>query len=115
MVAIASWAATKSAAELVALAGEELPTTLKSNDLVKDVAGAAKKDDKVSAAVFSIVDDCDTSQAEIAKVIAQVVGVEAGFHGSLISTFAKMNMSDVIEDVNDKVRRSRLLPLQLAH
>ncbi|KAL8286398.1 hypothetical protein RQP46_004415 [Phenoliferia psychrophenolica] len=101
-VAIASWASTKSATELVALAGEELPTTLKSNDLVKDIPGAAKKEDPVRVAVFTVVDDCETTQKEIASLIAEVVGVQSGFHGALISTFAKMNMSDVIEDVNDK-------------
>lgn len=67
--------------------------------------GAAKKDNKVSAAAFNIVDDCATTQADIAKVISEVVGVEAGFHGTLISTFAKMNMGDVIVDVNEKVCR----------
>ncbi|KAK4698968.1 hypothetical protein P7C70_g7303, partial [Phenoliferia sp. Uapishka_3] len=101
-VAIAAWASTKTAEELVQIAGEELPTTLKSNDLVKGITGAAKKEDSVTAAVFNIVDDCSTTQAEIAKVIAEVVGVESGFHGSIISTFAKMNFGDVIEDVNDK-------------
>lgn len=102
-VAIAEWAAKNGAAAVLSQAGEELPTTLKSDDLIKDVAGAAKKEDKIRAAVFSVVDDGETTQKEIAKVIEEVVGVEAGFHGSIISSFAKLNMGDVLEDVNDKV------------
>ncbi|ORY74263.1 hypothetical protein BCR35DRAFT_293345 [Leucosporidium creatinivorum] len=101
-VAIAEWAAKNGAATVLSQAGEDLPTTLKSNDLIKDVACAAKKEDKVRAAVFSVVDDGETTQKEIAKVIEEVVGVEAGFHGSIISSFAKLNMGDVLEDVNDK-------------
>lgn len=102
-VAIAEWSARNGAAAVLSQAGEDLPTTLKSNDLIKDVAGAAKKEDKIRAAVFSVCDDGETTQKEIAKVIEEVVGVEAGFHGSIISSFAKLNMGDVLEDVNDKV------------
>ncbi|KAM0754794.1 hypothetical protein T439DRAFT_321839 [Meredithblackwellia eburnea MCA 4105] len=101
-VAVAVWASSKSRDEITSLAGEELPTTLSSDSLVKDIPGAAKKDSDITAPVFSIVDDGETTTAQIAKVIAEVVGVEAGFHGTLISQFAKMNMKDVIEDVNEK-------------
>lgn len=114
-VAIAEWTAKNGASAALSQAGEDLPTTLKSNDLVKDVAGAAKKEDKVRAAVFTVVDDGQTTQKEIAKVIEEVVGVEAGFHGSIISSFAKLNMGDVLEDVNDKVNpiRSTSMGLQM--
>lgn len=102
-VAIAEWAAKNGSAAVLSQASEDLPTTLTSNELIKDVAGAAKKEEKIRAAVFSVVDDGETTQKEIAKVIEEVVGVEAGFHGSIISSFAKLNMGDVLEDVNDKV------------
>lgn len=88
---------------MLSKAGEVLPTTLSSNDLIKDVSGASRKEDKVRAAVFTLVDDGETSQKEVAKVIEEVVGVESGFLGSVVSQFAKMNLSDVLEDVNEKV------------
>lgn len=103
-VAIATWALSTRTSTVLSTAGETLPTTLKSNDLIEDVPGAARKEDVVRAVVFQLVDEGDTTQADIAKVIEEVVGVQAGFHGSIISSFAKLNMGDVLEDVNDKVR-----------
>lgn len=108
-VAIALWALPLPRAEILQLAGEDLNSTLASNALVEPIPGAAKKEETgVRAAVFNVVDEGETTQGSFAKIISEVVGVEAGFHGSLISTFAKMNMGDVIEDVNEKVRRSCL-------
>ncbi|SCV67661.1 BQ2448_5272 [Microbotryum intermedium] len=101
-VAIAAWALSQGSEQALALAGEDLPTTLKSDDIIQNVQGAARKGDKVKAAVFTLVDDGNTVQADIAKVIGETIGVEAGFHGSIISSFAKLNMGDVLEDVNEK-------------
>ena len=96
------WAAKTPKDERLRLAGEELPTTLTSNELIKGVEGAAKKEDKMETVVFNLVDDGGTTQADIAKAVGEAVGVEAGFHGTIISSFAKLNMGDVLEDVNDK-------------
>ncbi|KDE04910.1 hypothetical protein MVLG_04667 [Microbotryum lychnidis-dioicae p1A1 Lamole] len=101
-VAIAAWALSQGSERSLALAGEDLPTTLTSDDIIQTVQGAAKKGDKVTAAVFTLADDGDTVQANIAKLIGETIGVEAGFHGSIISSFAKLNMGDVLEDVNEK-------------
>lgn len=102
-VQVARWTFEKGSTQVLELAGELLPATLSSDNQVKDVPGAAKKKDVVRAAVFNLVDDAATTQGLIAKVISEVVGVDAGFHGSIISSFARLNMSDVLEDVNDKV------------
>ena len=96
------WAAKTAKEDRLRLAGEELPTTLKSNELIKGIDGAAKKEDSARAVVFSLVDDGSTTQADIAKAVGEAVGVESGFHGTIISSFAKLNMGDVLEDVNDK-------------
>ncbi|SCZ93541.1 BZ3500_MvSof-1268-A1-R1_Chr6-3g08727 [Microbotryum saponariae] len=101
-IAIAAWALSQGSERSLALAGEDLPTTLTSDDIIQTVQGAAKKGDKVKAAVFTLADDGDTVQADIAKLIGETIGVEAGFHGSIISSFAKLNMGDVLEDVNEK-------------
>ncbi|PBP27374.1 putative NAD dependent epimerase/dehydratase [Diplocarpon rosae] len=52
---------------------------------------------------FNMVDDGQTSQGIISKIIGELFGIETGFHGQIISTFARLNMDSVVEDVNDEV------------
>lgn len=52
---------------------------------------------------FNIVDKGQTSQGTMAEIIGQVFGIKTGFQGQLISTFARMNMDSVVDDVNDEV------------
>ncbi|GAA5982380.1 hypothetical protein JCM11641_006964 [Rhodosporidiobolus odoratus] len=101
----ASWAAkTGSRSSILAAHSETLPSTLSSNSQIEALAsaGAAKKEEELKAAVFNAVDDSQTTQKDMAKIIEEVVGIKSGFHGSIISSFAKLNMKDVVEDVNDK-------------
>jgi nucleoside-diphosphate-sugar epimerase len=53
--------------------------------------------------IFNIVDKGQTSQGTMAEIVGQVFGIETGFQGQLISTFARMNMDSVVDDVNDEV------------
>ncbi len=53
--------------------------------------------------IFNIVDKGQTSQGTMAEIIGQVFGIETGFQGQLISTFARLNMDSVVDDVNDEV------------
>lgn len=53
--------------------------------------------------MFNVEDGGATNQKTIAKMIEDSVGVKTGFHGSIVSTFAKINLSDVVEDANEKV------------
>jgi hypothetical protein len=52
---------------------------------------------------FNIVDDGQTSQGTMADIIGKLFGIETGFQGQLISTFARLNMDSVVDDVNDEV------------
>jgi hypothetical protein len=52
---------------------------------------------------FNVVDKGTTTQGAMAEIIGQVFGIETGFQGQLISTFAKMNLDSVVDDVNDEV------------
>ena len=52
---------------------------------------------------FNLVDKGQTSQGAMAEIIAQLFGIETGFQGQLISTFARLNMDSVVDDVNDEV------------
>src|ERR1700712_3801448 len=50
-----------------------------------------------------MVDKGQTSQGTMAELIGKLFGIQTGFQGQLISTFARMNMDSVVDDVNDEV------------
>ncbi|OBT70156.1 hypothetical protein VE03_00517 [Pseudogymnoascus sp. 23342-1-I1] len=52
---------------------------------------------------FNIVDHTNTSQGQLATHITEICGIKTGFVGSLLSTFARMNMDHVLEDINEHV------------
>ena len=52
---------------------------------------------------FNVVDKGATTQGAMADIIGQIFGIETGFQGQLISTFARLNMDNVVDDVNDEV------------
>lgn len=64
-----------------------------------------KWDDKTMGKVptFNVVDKGVTTQGALADIIGQVFGIETGFQGSLISTFAKLNLDSVVDEVNDEL------------
>lgn len=66
--------------------------------------GKAKWDAKSMGNVptFNIVDKGATSQGTIADIIADIFKIETGFQGQLISTFARLNLESVVDDVNDE-------------
>jgi nucleoside-diphosphate-sugar epimerase len=53
--------------------------------------------------VFNVVDKGATTQGVIAEIIAQMCDIKTSFQGQLISTFARLNLDSVVEDVNDEV------------
>ncbi|TIA88836.1 hypothetical protein E3P99_02357 [Wallemia hederae] len=54
------------------------------------------------APLFNLVDDSDATQSSVAEQIAKVFHVKTGFLGGLISAFAKMDIEEMVEDVNEK-------------
>ncbi|KYK55402.1 NAD dependent epimerase/dehydratase family protein [Drechmeria coniospora] len=52
---------------------------------------------------FNVVDDGETTQGTLASIIGGLFKIETGFQGQLISTFARMNLDSVVDDVNDEV------------
>ncbi|OAV97375.1 hypothetical protein PTTG_00115 [Puccinia triticina 1-1 BBBD Race 1] len=65
-------------------------------------AGMPARDQLVKAPFFNLVDDGDTTQGLMASIAEKVVGVKVGFYNKVVCQFAKLNMIDVIEDVNEK-------------
>lgn len=68
------------------------------------VHGKQNWDEKAYGAIplFNIVDRGDTSQGTMSTLIGNIFKIETGFQGQLISTFAKMNIVSVVDDVNDE-------------
>lgn len=64
--------------------------------------GTVSKED-TNVPIFNIVDHGDSTQGTYAKIIATVFGIKTGFHGTLISQFARLNMNSVIDDLNDEL------------
>ncbi|SPN96721.1 probable C-3 sterol dehydrogenase/3-beta-hydroxysteroid dehydrogenase and related dehydrogenases [Cephalotrichum gorgonifer] len=52
---------------------------------------------------FNIVDRGVTTQGTMADLVAEIFGIETGFQGQVISTFARLNMDSVVDDVNDEL------------
>ncbi|CAG8955322.1 hypothetical protein HYFRA_00011304 [Hymenoscyphus fraxineus] len=53
--------------------------------------------------IFNVVDHGQTNQGTMAEMIAQIFKIKTGFQGHLISTFARLNMDCVVDDVNDDI------------
>ncbi|RAL66194.1 hypothetical protein DID88_005866 [Monilinia fructigena] len=72
---------------------------------------------------FNVVDKGETSQGTIAELIGEIFGIKTGFQGQLVSSFAKLNMDSVVDDINEEVlvpgliflRRRVLHDLALLH
>ncbi|CAI7630669.1 unnamed protein product [Penicillium discolor] len=86
---------------------------LKINTLhVKDAASAlfeaakwrAAKgfvDPKDGVVTFNVVDHNDTKQEHVANALTEVFGLKVGFVGSLASQLAKLNLDDLLDDMNE--------------
>ncbi|PNP43741.1 hypothetical protein TGAMA5MH_04022 [Trichoderma gamsii] len=53
--------------------------------------------------IFNVVDKGTTTQGTMAEIIGEIFKIETGFQGTLISSFAKLNLESVVDDVNDEV------------
>ena len=51
---------------------------------------------------FNIVDDGATSQGHTADIIAEIFKIDVAFQGTVISSFARLNLDNVVNDVNDE-------------
>lgn len=89
---------------------ESLPSTLTSNESISSLPTAARKEEEITAVVFTVVDSGVTTQKEIARIVEEVVGVKVGFYGSLVSGLARLNLGGASEDANDKVRFPLISP-----
>ena len=52
---------------------------------------------------FNIVDMGDTKQETLSTIVARLFDIETGFQGSIVSQFAKLNLDNVVDDVNEDI------------
>ncbi|MCJ1354638.1 MAG: hypothetical protein MMC33_004627 [Icmadophila ericetorum] len=53
--------------------------------------------------IFNIVDKGSTSQQTLSTIIAAIFNIQTGFQNALINAFAKFNLENVVDDVNEDV------------
>ncbi|KAF2806046.1 NAD dependent epimerase/dehydratase family protein [Mytilinidion resinicola] len=53
--------------------------------------------------IFNLVDQGNTSQGDMANLMHAVFNIDTGFHGTIISAFARLNLDHVVDDVNDEL------------
>ncbi|KAF9735930.1 hypothetical protein PMIN06_006843 [Paraphaeosphaeria minitans] len=85
---------------------EDLRTnTVHVDDVVRALWTGAKwfiEAPRTSPQTFNIVDHGNTSQGVMAVLMHDTFNIGTGFHGTLISTFARMNLDHVVDEVNDE-------------
>ncbi|XP_071098921.1 dTDP-glucose 4,6-dehydratase-like isoform X1 [Haliotis cracherodii] len=52
--------------------------------------------------IYNLVDKGDTTQGRISELVSEIFDINFDFVGSIMSNMAKLNMTNVVEDINDK-------------
>ncbi|KAF2186975.1 NAD dependent epimerase/dehydratase family protein-like protein [Zopfia rhizophila CBS 207.26] len=52
--------------------------------------------------IFNVVDHGNTSQGVMSRLMHETFNIDTGFHGTLISAFARLNLDHVVDEVNDE-------------
>ncbi|KAL3899587.1 MAG: hypothetical protein SGCHY_001934 [Lobulomycetales sp.] len=68
----------------------------------KSQGGGRAEGDLNGPCVYNLADKTDTDQGKMNEFIRQIFGIDTGFQGTVLSSFAKMNLESVTEEVNDK-------------
>ncbi|XP_043270051.1 uncharacterized protein YbjS [Venturia canescens] len=72
---------------------------------VRDVARAmwhvAEREDTLGQ-IYNLVDEGDSTQGSISASVSELFNINHDYWGTTLSTFAKADMSSVVEEVNDK-------------
>ncbi|ROT35455.1 NAD dependent epimerase/dehydratase [Sodiomyces alkalinus F11] len=65
--------------------------------------GKTSWDSSLGAPTFNVVDKGTTTQGTMADIIGELFNIDTGFQGQLISTFARLSLDSVVDDVNDEL------------
>ncbi|CAO3588258.1 unnamed protein product [Absidia cylindrospora] len=58
--------------------------------------------DHKEAPIFNLADKQDTDQETVNTYLWAIFGIEMGYHGNVVSTFAKMKLNSVLEGIYEK-------------
>ncbi|KAF8245908.1 NAD(P)-binding protein [Wilcoxina mikolae CBS 423.85] len=53
--------------------------------------------------IFNIVDHGDTNQGSMQAHISKIFNIKTGFHGTIVSQFAKLNLNSAVDEENDEL------------
>ncbi|CCX30165.1 hypothetical protein FPQ18DRAFT_57416 [Pyronema domesticum] len=53
--------------------------------------------------IFNIVDSGDTNQGSMQAIISKIFNIKTGFHGTIVSNFAKLNLNSAVDEENDEL------------
>ncbi|KAK0520182.1 hypothetical protein OC834_007131 [Tilletia horrida] len=78
----------------------------KDEDEIKRILSQAQdicpRDKTPRAPVFNVVDGDNTDQGKILETVGKAFNIETGFVNTAITTWARLNLSSVVDDVNAK-------------
>ncbi|XP_022196147.2 uncharacterized protein LOC111053520 [Nilaparvata lugens] len=63
---------------------------------------ASDAGDTCRGQVYNVVDDSDTTQGSLSDIVSEIFNINHDYYGNLISKIAKVEMSTVVDEVNDK-------------
>ena len=52
--------------------------------------------------IYNLVDSGETTQGIISELVCELLGIEHDYHGTIISNFARLNMTDIVDESNEK-------------
>ncbi|XP_062611635.1 probable dTDP-glucose 4,6-dehydratase [Saccostrea cucullata] len=52
--------------------------------------------------VYNIVDNSHTTQGKVSELVSEIYDIKYDFMGSVLSNIARVNMTSVVEDINDR-------------
>lgn len=58
--------------------------------------------------IYNLADKGDTDQGMMNLLLKDIFGIATGFQGTVLSSFAKLNLESVTEEVNDKVHPHKI-------
>lgn len=96
----AEWMSKLGRQEANKIAGENIYF---ANDKSKfgQVLGMPDPKSKLTAPLFNVVDDTDTTLGNIVELLSKLFGIKAGFHGFLHNTLAQMKTEEALEEINE--------------
>lgn len=101
------WASFRDRAQGNAEAGERLPPLpikekTSAVDTEADHERCCPRAKTPVAPVLNLVDDDDTTTRKLLDVVSELFGIETGFTNAAVNAWAKVNLSGVADDINEK-------------